>query len=36
LPRLSWTVDVTTAQGVPGLVAVPRPPVPPPEFLVQV
>ncbi|KAI8556902.1 hypothetical protein RHMOL_Rhmol05G0292500 [Rhododendron molle] len=32
----SGTVDVTTPQGVPGLVAVPRPPVEAPGFLAQV
>ncbi|KAI8546925.1 hypothetical protein RHMOL_Rhmol07G0157300 [Rhododendron molle] len=34
-PALSWTVDVTTPQGAPGLVVVPRPSAEAPEFLAQ-
>ncbi|KAI8567969.1 hypothetical protein RHMOL_Rhmol02G0162700 [Rhododendron molle] len=35
LPPLSWTVVVVTAQGVPGVVVVPRPIVAAPEFLAR-
>ncbi|KAI8559476.1 hypothetical protein RHMOL_Rhmol04G0176900 [Rhododendron molle] len=35
LLALSWTVDMVTVQGVPGVVEVPRSTVEPPEFLAQ-